>query len=449
MFSRLWWTFLAACMASARLAVALVLPRRTSAADILGRTLAELLERLGPAFIKFGQLLGTRPDLIADEFAAPLRALQDRLPPLPPRVARTLVARELGAPVDAWFAEFADVPVASGSIAAVHRARRHDGRIVAVKVLRPGVAAAIERDLRLLRRIVAAAERLPVFRDLPLVAAVDQLGESLRGQTDLRREAAANARLRLAFSANGKVVIPGVIEALSTPAVLTMDFIDAFAQPATRHDASDPLALRVGLRALYQMIFIDGVVHCDMHEGNFRLLPDGRVALIDFGFVAEMDTETRLSFAEFFMAMASGDGAWCADIALQMAARYPPAIDRAAFARAMGAIVAPAAGRRVAEFSVASFVAALFNVQRRYQVCATPAFVMAIVALLTFEGLAKEIDVALDFQREALPFVAGAGIWDIGARAGDAASVRRRFQRNRAASGRGHQALVVDARELP
>jgi ubiquinone biosynthesis protein len=439
MLSRLWWTFAAGCVVLARLPAAMIVHRRhrPSANAIVGRTLAELLPRLGPAFVKFGQLLGSRPDLIAGALAGPLRTLQDQLPPLPLGVARDVVARELGAPVDVWFAAFAEVPIASGSIASVYRARLHDGRDVAVKVLRPGIAAAIERDLTLLRRIARALERLPGMRDLPLAATVDQVGESLRGQTDLRREAASNARLRTAFATNGNVVIPAVVDALSTPALLTMEFLDVFARSVSRHTAADPVALRVGLRALYQMIFIDGIVHCDMHEGNFRLLPDGRVALIDFGFVAEMDTETRLSFAEFFLAMASGSGAWCADIALQMAARYPPMIDRAAFAGAMSAIVAPVAGQRVAEFSVASFVAALFDVQRRYEVCATPAFVMTIVGLLTFEGLAKEVDPALDFQREALPFVAGAGIWGTGTRAGDAASVRRTFLRNRVAAASG------------
>jgi len=342
-----------------------------------------------------------------------------------------MVARELGVPVGVAFSEFDEQPMAVGSVASVHRARLIDGRPVAVKLLTPGVARSIRADLHWVRRIALVAERVPGLRSLPIVRVVDEVGASLLGQVDFEREANANRRLRAALSAMPAVIIPTLVEELCTPSMITMQFVDAFAEPPVRRGSSDRESIRAGIRALFQMIFVEGFVHCDMHEGNLRCLPDGRIAVVDFGFVVSMNDDVRSSFAEFFFAMASGNGAWCADIALELADGYPATLDRAAFADDIAAVVGAAAGRRVGEFDVAHFVGSLFEIQRRHRVRATPAFVMAIVGLLVVEGLAKQIAPDLDFQREALPFISAANIWSGGSRSGDVASVQRRYRRGK------------------
>src|SRR5437867_1639838 len=320
MMAMIWWTFVAACLLPVRIVSGIVRRRAEPRDAIVGRTLAELLQRLGPAFIKVGQLLGSRRDLFSEGIIRQLQSLQDGLPSRRRVIARDVVSRALGVPAEAVFAEFSNTPMATGSIATVHRARLHDGRAVVVKLMSPRVVETIRADLRLLRRVARVAERIPGLGSLPIGAVVEEVGACLLHQSDFTREADANHRLRAALGDGKDVVIPRLVDELCRPTLLTMEYIEAFAEPVVRRGESDRVAIRRGVRALYQMIFIEGLVHCDMHEGNVRCLPDGRLALIDFGFVAAMDTETRLSFAEFFFAMATGDGAWCADIAPQLAA---------------------------------------------------------------------------------------------------------------------------------
>jgi ubiquinone biosynthesis protein len=164
-------------------------------------------------------------------------------------------------------------------------------------------------------------------------------------------------------------------------------------------------ALVAALRALYRMIFVEGFVHCDLHGANLFLFPNGRAALLDFGFVAELSTETRLTFAEFFLAMASDDGRRCARITVDTASFVPSELDYGAFEGEVRRLVTRAAGSSIEEFSVAGFVGGLFDIQRRHRIVGTSDFVMAIVALLVFEGTAKSVAGTVDFGAEAVPFV--------------------------------------------
>jgi ubiquinone biosynthesis protein len=158
------------------------------------------------------------------------------------------------------------------------------------------------------------------------------------------------------------------------------------------------------------MIFVDGLVHCDMHEGNLRFLPDGRAALIDFGFMAEMRAEDRVQFTRFFHALATRDARRCAGIVLGTAIHTPPGLDHGAFESAVARVIERASGASAGAFDVAGFVLDLFDVQRRHGVHGTPAFMMAIVSLLVLEGVTKEVDPALDFQREAYPYLLRASL---------------------------------------
>jgi ubiquinone biosynthesis protein len=365
------------------------------------RSLARTLERLGPTYVKLGQLLATRRDLLSAETVTHLERLQDRLEPAPFALPR-LFREELGVELGDAFASLDPEPVASASIACVYRGVLRDGTEVAVKARRPDVARRIELDLRLIRAGARIAARLPGLRGLPVLEALDEFGASLRRQVDMGLEAAANRRLRAALAQEPDVLLPALVERYCSESLLTMELLPV---DGGRRDPSRRPALLAALRALYRMIFLEGFVHSDLHGANLFLLPDGRAAMVDFGFTAELTTEVRLRFAEFFLAMAMNDGARCTRITLDTAARVPAELDRRRLEAEVSALVAQAAGAAVDDFRVADFVLGLFEIQRRHRIVGTSAFTMAIVSLLVFEGMAKEVAGDLDFGREAVPFV--------------------------------------------
>jgi ubiquinone biosynthesis protein len=369
------------------------------------RVLARTLERLGPTYVKLGQLLATRRDLLPAEAVTHLERLQDRLEPAPFATLPWLFREELGVELDDVFAALDPDPIASASIACVYRGVLRDGTEVAVKARRPDVARRIELDLRLIRggaRIAARLPGLPGLRGLPVLAALDEFGACLRRQVDLGLEADANRRIRAALVDEPDVLVPALVERYCSESLLTMELLPV---ERGRRDPSRRPALLAALRALYRMIFVEGFVHCDLHGANLFLLPDGRAAMVDFGFTAELPTEARLQFAEFFLAMAMNDGARCTRITLDTAAYVPPQLDYRVLEAEVSALVARAAGAAVDDFRVADFVLGLFEIQRRHRIVGTTAFTMAIVSLLVFEGMAKEVAGDLDFGREAVPFV--------------------------------------------
>jgi ubiquinone biosynthesis protein len=377
--------------------------RPTPTGDVLGRTLADAFQALGPTYVKLGQVLSSRADLLGPEVARGLERLVDRLPPGPFSVVPATVAADLGLELDEAFSAFEREPLASASLACVYRATLHDGRRVAVKVRRHDVAERIVLDLRMLQAAARLAERLPPLRALPLEASIAELGRCIADQLDLRREADAHRRLRDALRWEPELVIPELVDELCGEAVLTMELLDGL-QRDDRPDRTRA-ALVVALNALYRMIFVEGLVHCDLHAGNLHFLPDGRVAIIDFGFVAELPYEHRLRFAEFFYALATDDGALAAEVTLELAASTPPGFDPVPFAAEIAALVRRSSGRGAHEFLVAGFAAEMFAIQRRHRVRGTTAFTMAIVALLVFEGIVRDVAPDLDFQERAKPFI--------------------------------------------
>jgi ubiquinone biosynthesis protein len=382
------------------------------------RTLRELFERLGPTYVKLGQILSTRHDLFGEAITGELARLQDRTRATPFDIVAPLFRRELHAGFDEVFTEIDSRPIASGSVASVYRARLHDGRVVAVKVLRPRAARLIEADLGVLHFVGRALGRLPPLRLVPIGATLDIVGSCLQRQLDFRLEAASNQRLRGALRYEPSVVIPAIVEPLCSASILTMEYVQGF----DRLHAGSPKALRAALRALFRMIFEEGFVHCDMHQGNMQFLNGDRVALIDFGFIAELTDRDRRLFAEFFFAIARNDGPACARITFASASFVSPNLDYGEFERAVCAIVEKAAGASAREFQVARFAVDMFSVQRSFGIVGTTAFTMAIVSLLAFEGIVKQIDPDLDFQREALPYIMPGAT----ARRGGPAARRRR-----------------------
>lgn len=376
----------------------------------VGETLAELFRALGPSYVKLGQLLSTRRDLLPDETIRALGYLCDQLPPGPFGVVAELFRAELGLDVDEVFAELEPTPVASASIATVYRGRLHDGRVVAVKVRRPDVVRRIRQDVRLLRACGGLLSRLPPLRLVPVEATLEDLCAALERQLGFQGEASATRRLRTALAVEEGVVVPALVEELCGESILTMEYVDGM-RPLDRSGGDEARrALNAAVRALYRMIFEEGCIHCDLHQGNLYYLPGGRAVILDFGFVVEIGREARTRFAHFFFAMAMGDGDRCARIARDIAVAVPPQLDFPAFCAEVQTLVNRACGASAGEFRVAEFVGRMFDLQRRHGLRGGSDFVMPILSLLVLEGLVLEVDPELDFQREARPFVMRAAI---------------------------------------
>ncbi|MFE7558246.1 ABC1 kinase family protein [Kitasatospora sp. NPDC057500] len=361
-----------------------------------------LLTALGPFFVKAGQLVSTRRDLLPEHWCDALAELADEVrPPRRAAVARTLAEAGL---TDA-FAEFEWDPVACGSIASVHRARLADGTEVAVKVQRHGIRPVLEADLRLALLGARAGRLLPSMRDLPAEEMIGQLGGAVLHQLDFTAERDSLLLLRANLGGHTDLRIPAPVDDLSGPTVLTMEFISGLGRfrPLGMTTDRRQEVVRDVLRAVYRMLFVDGLVHCDLHPGNLCLDDGGRVVVLDAGFVVRLPDPVRRSFAGFFLNMAQGNGPKCADIVLESAARLPADLDREGFRSAVTALVDEAFGALSKDFELGAFAPRLFKLQRDFGVFAAAEFAFPLLSLLVLEGMIKEFDSEVDFQAEAVP----------------------------------------------
>ena len=286
--------------------------RRKAAGLRPGQRFARALQDLGPSFIKFGQSLATRADLLGEEMAADLSELQDRVPHFPAEQARATVEAELGRPLDDLFSSFEDIPVAAASIAQVHFAGTGEGREVAVKVLRPGIERAFARDLDLFYWLAETIERTqPSFRRRKPVDVVRTLAKIVEIEMDLGLEAAAASELAENFTGDETFRVPEVDWRRTAKRVLTLARIDGI--PIDERDAliengHDPGAvLEKASCAMFNQIFRDGFFHADLHPGNLFVGRDGAIQAVDFGIMGRLDIETRRYLAEILLGFLEGD----------------------------------------------------------------------------------------------------------------------------------------------
>lgn len=381
--------------------------RSYSRKALLGQALAELCESLGTTYIKLGQLLSTRYDLIPPEILKPLERLQDHVAPFAPEYVPILLTKHLGHPPSKVFVTLDSHPISSASVACVYRATLHNGQTVAVKIRRPGILRTVEIDLQLMRLGAWVLVRLAPLRSVPMLEVIEELGKAISQQLDFQREAENNRRFRASFAHDQHIRWPVLIEEYCTDAVLVMDFIPDLIRVDALHEQGVDYrpALVTALKALYQMIFIDGFIHCDLHPGNMYFQPNGNVVFLDTGFVKEFRPEEQALFARFFLGIVINNGRDCAKIMHDTALSIPPAFKYDEFEQSVSDLIARSSGLRASEFQVAGFALQLFDIQRRFGLRASPNFVMAILALLVFEGIVKTYCTDLDFQYEAQPYV--------------------------------------------
>lgn len=373
-----------------------------------GQAVLDLFRSLGATFIKVGQIMSTRPDLLPDHITRALERLQDDVGPFPFEAVARTIHQELGRPVDQVFAEFAPAPLASASVAQVHKARLRDGRIVAVKVQRPDVVELCTFDLAVMRAGARIIGKIPSLAPLAPEAAIEEFGRAVFAQLDFRVEASNNRRFRHNFRNQPEVAFPELIDELCTERILCMSFVEGTKILGVARTRSDPKRIaRLGLRALLKMIFEDGFVHADLHPGNILITTDDRLALLDLGLVGELEPGNRRAFARFFGAWAQRDGDTMARLMHQMSAMGDGAPAGAAYERYRAEIIEFVGrywGQRLGEVQVGKVLLDLLAILRRHRIRMSPTFTIVNIAIAVTEGIGKQLDPQLDLMAEALPW---------------------------------------------
>ncbi|MCL6434828.1 MAG: AarF/ABC1/UbiB kinase family protein [Leptolyngbyaceae cyanobacterium HOT.MB2.61] len=300
--------------------------------------LRNILVELGPVYVKLGQLLSTRPDLLPPEYITELTALQAEVPPVPWQDVETVIRQQLHRPLEEVFKTVNPQPVAAGSIAQTHRATLADGREVALKIQRPGIETVIEQDIALLHSLADLVSRTNFGRYYDLKALAEEFATSLRGELDFSQEASNTDQLRRNLSASRwfdptRLVVPEIYWDLTTSKLLVMEWLDGvplllanfngigFAGDLT---AEKQAIVSMLVRAFFQQIYIDGFFHADPHPGNLFYLKDGRVALLDCGMVGRLDPRTQQVLTEMLLAIVNLDAQRCTQLTLQLAESVEP-----------------------------------------------------------------------------------------------------------------------------
>ena len=374
-----------------------------------GQRLTEALQELGPSFIKFGQSLSTRADLVGEDVAADLAELQDHLPPFSTQQAREIIESEFELPVEEIYSEFDKEAVAAASIAQVHYAVTTGGLQVAVKILRPNVEEAFQRDLELFYWLAEIIEQLqPAFRRLRPVDIVRTFHETVNLEMDLRLEAAAASELREHFENEPTYRIPSIDWQRTQRRVLTAERIrgipidDRESLIQAGHDL-EKIASRI-LNVFLKQVFRDGFFHADMHAGNLFVDEDGNLAAVDFGIMGRLDRETRRFVAELLLAFLMGDYRRAAEIHFE-AGYVPRTKSVEAFTQACRSIGEPILGKPVNEISVARLLAQLFRITETFAMPTQPQLLLLQKTMMMVEGACRRLAPDANFWDLSKPFL--------------------------------------------
>lgn len=372
-----------------------------------GDVLAETLERLGATFVKFGQILGSRPDLLGPGYITALARLQDAVPPASFETVERVLEDELGSSRER-IEHVEREPIAAASVAQVHEARLVTGERVAIKVQRPEARDQIERDLAILSMGARVLDIVPSLHLLSLPGSVERFGEALSSQLDFRLEAMNNRRLGANFASVKGVRVPDLHPELCTERVLTMELIDGVkaTHPELILDkkARRRLAARGG-EAILKMVFEDGFVHADLHPGNILMQKDGTMVFIDLGMVAEIPDDLMRPWIDTFQALGTNDGR----AAARLFYCYSPSVgtkDYAAYERDTVAFFDRFDGKKLGEVEVTQVLSGMMNILRRHRIQVEPVFTVVNLGVLVAEGLGKQLDPDIDIVQMALPYLA-------------------------------------------
>jgi len=366
-------------------------------------------EELGPTFVKLGQILATRPDLVPMSLVVELRKLQDAVPPFAPEAARRQIEQELGRPIAELFAEFDAAPLAAASIAQVHRARLPSGEEVAVKVRRPALAQTIGTDLEILRGIATLLEQnAPELAAYSPVEIVEQFAGAISLEIDFTNEAANMQRFARNFAGDPTVHVPVVYESHSSDGVLTMEFVhgmkakDRAALEAAGIDTKRLAA--IGVEFCLKQVFEHHFFHADPHPGNLFVLPGPVVVPIDMGMMGTLETEIVDALLELLVGVLLRDAGQIVRLftRLELVDEH---VDRKRMSRDLTAFLDRYADVPIGQVNVAALIGALFEMLQRHRVRVPPEMLLIGKALATVDGMARDLDPTLDPIEAIRPYV--------------------------------------------
>jgi len=367
------------------------------------------LEELGPIFVKFGQILSTRRDLLPDDIADELAKLQDAVPPFPGAQARAVVEQAFGHPVETVLDDFDETPLASASVAQVHAACLKNGKEVVVKVLRPNIERAIRRDVALLQIIAGLANRYwKEAKRLRPIEVVEDYKKTILDELDMQREAANASQLRRNWEGSNMLFVPEVYWDLTSKNVLVLERIHGTPVsdiPALKRQGISMQKLgEQGVEVFFTQVFRDNFFHADMHPGNIFVEPSGRYIAVDFGIVGSLTADDQRYLAENLLAFFNRDYRRVAE--LHVESEWVPSGTRVdEFETAIRTVCEPIFNRPLSEISFGHFLLNLFQTARRFDMEVQPQLVLLQKTLLYIEGLGRQLYPQLDLWATAKPYL--------------------------------------------
>lgn len=374
-----------------------------------GNRLREALTDLGPTFIKFGQILSTRPDLVGHVIANDLTGLQDEVEPIPFSRIKPVIEQELHGSIDDLFASIEHAPVASASLSQVYRAVLKSGEIVAVKVQRPDIEGTIESDISLMQTVAQwITEYLDEQRMLDPPGIVEEFARSIRREMDFEIEARIALQFAANFSDEPRIVIPKVYASLCSRHVLTLEWIDGvpvdtIAAYADRN--SDPVEVaRIGCEAICKMVFEHHLFHADPHPGNIFLLRDNRLAFLDLGMSGHLELGDVQALSDLFLSIFNTDSEECLEAVLRLSSSDEPS-NRSLLAHEIAEYVAFEAKVIVGGGQIARGIELAVQIMRRHNLELAPRFSLLLKALITIEIVGRQLDPKMDMTSVIQPYI--------------------------------------------
>jgi ubiquinone biosynthesis protein len=370
-----------------------------------------VLQDLGPAFVKLGQLLATRVDLFAPEWIAEFEKLQDQAPPSPWEDVKAQLVEDLGSSPEEIFGEFDSKPLAAGSVAQVHRARLADGTAVAVKLRRPGIRATVEADLSLLARLAQLAEtRLPDLARFRPREVVRQLTQTLRQELDFAAECRNAERVARSFAEDPRIMVPKVHWTWTGERMNVQDFVEGVPSrdpaAAGRAGLDRRVLAHVGAQAMLKMVLEDGFFHADPHPGNIFYLPGNRMAFIDFGMVGRLSERRRDELVQLLNGLVMREPQGVTEVLLAWAGAAP--VDVQALEADIDAFIDRYHGRPLAELRMGAMLGDLTRLLREHKLALPPDLALVLKAAVTVEATGRELDPGFHMVSEAEPFLRAA-----------------------------------------
>lgn len=374
-----------------------------------GQRLAGLFQSLGPIYIKFGQTLSTRPDLIGTEVADSLKYLQDKLPPFSYRIVKARIEERFGQNLSDLFDSFDDTPVAAASIAQVHKAKLKSGEIVAVKILRPNIAQKYEEDIAFLEYGAEVITRfLKKAKRLRPKEVMSVFRQSMNLELNLRSEAAAASRILDNFANDSSLHIPRIYWNLTHDDIITLEWIDGvsiYDREAIKKLGFDPKDIAAKIAVIFfNQAYRDGFFHADLHPGNILVCPNGKVALVDFGIIGILAEDDRLAIAKILYAFLKRDYKLVAEVHHRVG-YIPKDTNLEYFAQSCRAVAEPIIGIAIKNISIGNLLAQLFKVTEEYGMETQPQLLLLQKTMVVVEGIGQSLDEDINMWLLAEPWI--------------------------------------------